>query len=213
MKKKYDIKVIEGNSKPDNETIKEVKNTKDLVFYKPSILSSYSGLLILLMFIIVCYMSIIKPAHFLWLLFGIVSIPILRRNFNYISIVILSLGLIICATSGIVINGVLEMNIMDHLITKPMALGIAIVGLIYITMISFYKKLMFIDSLNTLLFYFLIVITSYPIFIICLFLGSLLGFLGVTLLQLLIYCLLALPIVIALYLIFGKKKKKVIEIK
>ena len=212
MKKKYDIKVIEGAKSKEQEHIKEVKK-EDLIFYKPSILSSYSGLLILLMFIVICYMSVIKPAYFLWLLFGIVSIPILRRNFNYISVMVLSLGLIICATSGIVINGVLEMTIIDHLITKPMALGIAILGLVYITLISFYKNLKFIDSLNTLLFYFLVIISSYPIFIICLFLGSLLGFLGVTLLQILIYCLLALPIVIALYLILGKKKKKVIEVK
>lgn len=203
-KKKYGIELVKDNVK--KEEVKEDKNV-ELIFYKPSVLSSYSGLLILIMFIVVCYVSVIKPEYLFWLLFGVVAVPILRRNFNYFSVIILSLSLIICATLGIIIGGVSEIIIMTHHLTKPMVMGIAIFGLIYITLIAFYKKFKFIDSLNIVLFYFLILVTTYPIYIICLFVGSLFGFLGVTLLQILIYCLFALPIVMALYFIFGKKRK------
>lgn len=198
-KEKYEVEVIKEE--------KNVKNDEKLIVYKSSILSSGSGIIILLLFIIICYLSVIKSQYFPWLLFGIVSLPIIRREYNNVSIIVLGLSLIICATSGILINGLNEMMFSEYLITKPMAMGIAILGLIYITIVTFYKKIKFIDNINTLLFFFLILVTSYPIFIICVFVGSLLGYLGVTMLQIIMYVLLLLPIVLAFYLIFGRKNK------
>lgn len=200
-KEKYEVELIKEPKKEFK------KDTDNLVVYKSGFWSSYSGLIIFLLFATICYLSVVKSNYFVWLLFGIVSLPILRRNFNDVSVIILGLALIVCATTGILVNGVTDMNLSGHEISKAMAMGIAILGLFYISIITFYRKLKFIDSMNTILFYLIVLITAYPIFIICVFVGSLLGYLGVTMLKILIYCLLALPIILALYLIFNKGKK------
>ena len=206
--------IIVSNVKEENK--KEIKNeivTKKLLRFKPSVISNYSGLITILLFAVICYLSVVKSSSFIWLLFGIVSLPILRRNYNDVSVIILGLALVICATIGIIVNGVLPMNINGHDISIPMVYGIAILGLLYLSIITFYKNIKLYDIEKSLLFYIIILVSSYPILIVILFLGSLLGFLGMTILKVLMYLVIALPVMLALYLIINNRGKKVVEVK
>lgn len=206
--------IIVSNLKEEKK--KEIKNAiveKKLLRFKPSVISNYSGLITIVLFVIICYLSVIKSSSFIWLLFGIVSLPILRRNYNDVSVIILGLALVICATIGIIINGVLPMNINGHEINIPMVYGIAILGLLYLSIITFYKNIKIYDTEKTLLFYIIILVSSYPILIVILFLGSLLGFLGMTILKVLMYIVIALPVMLALFLIISNRGKKVVEVK
>jgi len=206
--------IIVSNLKEEKK--KEIKNAiveKKLLRFKPSVISNYSGLITIVLFVIICYLSVIKSSSFIWLLFGIVSLPILRRNYNDVSVINLGLALVICATIGIIINGVLPMNINGHEINIPMVYGIAILGLLYLSIITFYKNIKIYDTEKTLLFYIIILVSSYPILIVILFLGSLLGFLGMTILKVLMYIVIALPVMLALFLIISNRGKKVVEVK
>ena len=210
-KKKNEIvvsKVVNDKKETKSEIVE-----KKLLRYKPSIISNYSGLIIILLFAVICYLSVIKSTSFIWLLFGIVSLPILRRNYGDVSVIILGLALVVCATSGIIFNGLTEMKIMDHTISVPMSYGIAILGLLYLSLITFYKNIKFYDTEKTILFYIVALITSYPILIIIIFLGSLLGFLGEALLKAIMYLVIALPVILAIYLILSNRNRKVVEVK
>ena len=204
--------IIVSNVKEKNESKNEIVEKK-LLRFKPSVISNYSGLITILLFLVICYLSVIKSSSFIWLLFGIVSLPILRRNYIDVSVIVLGLSLVVCATIGIIINGVSPMNINGHDITLPMVYGIAILGLLYLSFITFYRNIKFYDTENTILFYIIVLISSYPILVVILFLGSLLGFLGMTILKVLMYLVIALPVILALYLIISNRNKKVVEVK
>ncbi|NCC71420.1 hypothetical protein EOM09_07625 [bacterium] len=102
---------------------------------------------------------------------------------------------------GIVIN--------DYYFTTPMCMGIAIIGLIFVSFISFRKSTGMFTNMNIWVFYALLVILVYPFFISVVSIGSLLGYLSVTLLKILMYVLLAVPVILAIYLYYNKKKKVV----
>ena len=206
MSKKNEIVV-------SNEEKKDVVVEQKLLRYKPSIISNYSGLITILLFIVVCYLSVTKSNLFIWLLFGIVSLPILRRNYSDISVIILGLALILSSTGGIIFNGLTELNIMGHTISITMSYGIAILGLLYLSIITFYKNIKFFDTEKTILFYIVVLVSSYPIMIIILFLGGLLGFLGEQLLRAIMYLVIILPLILAVYLIINSKNRKVVEVK
>ena len=204
--------IIVSNIKEKKENKNEIVEKK-LLRFKPSVISNYSGIITILLFTVICYLSVIKSSSFIWLLFGIVSLPILRRNYVDVSVIILGLSLVVCATIGIIINVVSPMNITGHNITIPMVYGIAILGLLYLSFITFYRNIKFYDTENTILFYIIVLISSYPILVVIIFLGSLLGFLGMTILRVLMYLVIALPVILALYLIISNRNKKVVEVK
>lgn len=207
---KFEIQTSKEKVKEKTEVVNKVE-VKNLLVYKPSIISNYSGLIILLLFIIICYLSVIAPSKFVWLLFGIVSMPLLRRNYNDVSVIILGLALIVCSVIGILMNGVSTMSVLGYDLTLEMAYGTAILGLLYISFITFYRGLKF-ENYKSLLFYLVVIASSYPIMVIIFFLGSLIGFLSMAVIKVIMYLLIALPVILAFYLILSSKKK-VVEVK
>lgn len=200
--------IVEYQENKDTKKIVE----KKLLRFKPSIISNYSGIIVTLLFIVVCYLSVTMSKNFVWLLFGIVSMPILRRNYNDTSVIILGLGLVVCATVGIIINGLSPMVIAGDNISISMSYGISLLGLLYLSIITFYKGIKLYEMDNSILFYIIVIVSSYPILIATLFLGSLIGFLGETILKAIIYIIIVIPVIMAVYLIMNRNKK-VVEVK
>jgi magnesium-transporting ATPase (P-type) len=203
MKKKNKIK-----KETEVELITSKEHKKKIIdTEKIHIWQSWSGLIILILFLIVSYLSWIKPNTFVWLFFCVVSLPIIRRNYSDISAMLLGILIIVAALSGILFNGLNEFIVNEYLFTKPMCMGISIIGLIYVSFVSFYKDVKFITNMNIWLFYFFIILLSYPMFICIVSIGSLFGYLSVTILKILMYCLFSIPFILAIYLYYSRKKK------
>lgn len=192
-----------------NEIIvsKKSEGKTNILIDRTNFWQSWSGIITFILLLFISYFSYERPNLFLWLFFSVVTLPIVRRNYSDISAMIFGFIIIVSSLSGIFFNEMNSIMLYTHELTKPMCMGITIVGLIYVSFISFYKNLRFLSKINIWLFYLLMLIFSYPIFIIIVTLGSVLGFLSIAILKTLMYFLFATPVILAVYLYYSRKTK------